>query len=70
MEVLILRRGTFWISNTLDLIASFGIIYGSQFIIRGAFVSITGALITSLLILATEYVQHLLLIRSHKTQKA
>ncbi|MGE4284915.1 MAG: DUF2512 family protein [Clostridia bacterium] len=70
MEVLILREGTFWISTIVDLVAAFGIVYLSQFVLRGAAVTFTGALIISLLLTISEYFQHLFLVNTGKTRKS
>lgn len=69
MELFLLRRGTLWISNTMDFVAATLIVYISQFFLAGAYVSVFGAVLVSLLILITENVEHLYLIRNEKTQK-
>lgn len=70
MELLILRRGTAWISTFSDLIAAFVIIYLSQFLFAGAYVTLLGALLASLIIAVAEHFLHKYLINSHKTIKS
>lgn len=69
MEVLILKDGTFWISTISDFIVAFAIVYLSQFIFMNATVTVFGALITSLLLTATELLQHNFLIKTGRTKK-
>ena len=69
MEVLFLQRGSFWISNVLDFVAAFVIVYFSQYFLRGSFVDIIGAIYVAILLTITESIQHLYLIRSGKSEK-
>ncbi|MBC2581922.1 DUF2512 family protein [Clostridium sp. DJ247] len=70
MELLFLKKGTFWINNVLDFIAAAVIVYVGQFFLTGARITFIGALLTSALLTITEYFQHLHLIRSGKTEKS
>lgn len=70
MELLFLKKGTFWINNVLDFILATVIVYVSQFFFTGARITFIGALLTSALLTITEYFQHLYLIRSGKTKKS
>ncbi len=70
MEVLLLRKGTFWISNTADLVTAFLIIWISQLFLPGARVTFLGALLPAVLLAVAEYVLHMYLIRSGKWAKA
>ncbi len=69
MEVLILKKGTFWISTIVDFIAAFAIVYLSQFFFRNVYITFLDALLTSVLLTVTEYLQHTYLIRTYKTKK-
>ncbi|MBH8593321.1 hypothetical protein I8U27_18155 [Paenactinomyces guangxiensis] len=69
MEILMLRRGTFWISNIIDFVAATVIMYISPFFFAGARVTWVGAALTGFLLTVTEYFQHLWLIRTGKTEK-
>jgi hypothetical protein len=69
MELIILRRGTLWISNAMDFIAAAVIVYVSQFYLPGSSVSAFGAILVALLLLITENVQHLYLIRGDRVEK-
>lgn len=70
MEVVFLRRGTFWISNIMDFIAATAIVYISSYFFPGARVTWVGAALTAFLLTVTEYFQHLWLIRTGRTEKA
>ncbi|OYD08253.1 DUF2512 family protein [Paludifilum halophilum] len=70
MELLLLKRGTFWLSNIMDFIAATAIVYFSAFFFAGAQMTVIGALLTGFLLTVAEYFQHLWLIRTGKTQKA
>lgn len=69
MEVLLLRSTTITMSTVLDFLSSFVIVYLSKFFFPAATITFTGALLTALLIAVGEYVQHLYLTKTHKTQK-
>lgn len=70
MDVLLLKRGTFWMSNISDFIAATLIVYVVSLFFSGAVVTFFGAILTGLLLAFTEYVQHLWLLRSGKTKKS
>lgn len=70
MEVLMLKEGTLWSSTIMDFIAATIIVYFASFFFVGARVTFTGALITAVLLVFTEYFQHFWLIRSGKTKKS
>jgi hypothetical protein len=69
MELVILRQGTFWISNGLDVVLSFALIYLSQFVLSGTSVTLMGAALVSALLFASEYMQHLYLIKGGNARK-
>lgn len=69
MEILILKRGTFWISTIADFVAAFAIVYFSQFFIVNVYITVWDALLTSALLTVTEYFQHNYLIKSGRTKK-
>jgi hypothetical protein len=69
MEVMLLRRGTFWISTGMDFIAALAIIYFSQFFIAGVRITLFGAVLTAFLLAVTEYFLHFYLLKSKKTRK-
>ena len=70
MEVLLLKRGTFWISTAVDFIAATLIVFVVSLLLPGARVTLLGAIMTALLLSITEYVQHLWLIESGRTKKS
>ncbi|MFZ5353031.1 MAG: DUF2512 family protein [Bacillota bacterium] len=69
MELLILRRGTFWISLTADFVTATLIIYFVSNLFYNAYVTLTGAVLAALIVGVTEYLQHAYLIRTGKTKK-
>lgn len=69
MELLLLQGGRLWVNNTLDFIAALFIVYASQIVMTGAYISVFGAILVSLFILLTENIQHLYLIRGGKAEK-
>ncbi len=69
MEYMLLRRGTLWISNIADFIASFVIVYFISNLFNGADVTFLGALMTALLLGIAEHFTHLWLINNHKVKK-
>lgn len=69
MEVLLLRRGTLWMSTLLDLAAAILILFFSQFLLPGSRVLFIGAFLTAVLLTFTEYFQHVWLIRNRMTEK-
>lgn len=58
MEAVMLRPGTLWLSTIADWAAASLIVYLSQFVIAGAFVSVVGALLAGGILALFEYVQH------------
>lgn len=58
LEAIMLRPGTLWLSTVADWAASAAIVYISQFLIAGAYVSVVGALLTGGIIAIFEYVLH------------
>lgn len=69
MEILVLKKGTFWISTIADFIAAFAIVYLSQFLLRNVSITFLNTSLTALLLTVTEYFQHNYLIKSGKTKK-
>lgn len=69
MELAILNKGTFWISNTVDFIISAAAIYFISYFFAGAYVTVGGALITAALLTVIEFFVHLWLIRSGRARK-
>lgn len=69
MEWALLQKGTFWISNAADFIAGFLIVYFLAYFYTGAEVTMIGALLTSLLLTAVEYFQHLWLLRTGRARR-
>jgi Mg2+/Co2+ transporter CorB len=70
MEVLILKKGTFWLSTIVDFVAASFIVYIVSLFFVTASVTIAGALLTALLLTFTEVIQHSWLINSGRTQKS
>lgn len=69
MELLLLRKENFWISTIADFIASFAIVYFSQFFFANARITFSGALFAAILLTFTEYFQHMYLIKTGRTRK-
>lgn len=69
LETVILKKGTLWISTIADFGAAFVIIYFSQYFLRNARVTFTGALLTAILVALIEYFVHTYLINADKTKK-
>jgi len=69
MEIAILNKGTFWISNTVDFVISALTIYFVSYFFVGADVTIGGALLTAALLTVVEFFVHLWLIRSGRARK-
>lgn len=70
MEVMILRKGTLWMSTVMDFIAATLIVYFVSLLFAGAAVSFLGAVLTAILISITEYFEHQWLIKSGRTEKS
>ncbi|MGO4889601.1 DUF2512 family protein [Anaerobacillus sp. MEB173] len=68
MEVVILRKGTFWISTIVDFIAATLIVYFVS-LFQVAQVTFFGAILAAVLLSVTELAQHNWLIKSVRTQK-
>jgi hypothetical protein len=58
MEFIMLRPGTLWLTTIADGAATAGIVYVSQFLIAGAYVSVVAALLTGGLFALAEYYMH------------
>lgn len=69
MELFILKRETFWTSTILDFIAATAIVYFVSNLFAGAVVTFFGAILTAILLMITELVQHFWLITSGRTKK-
>ena len=69
MELVLLRRGTLWISLAADFVVATFFIYFISDLFAGTYVTFAGAVIVALILGITEYFQHLYLIRSGKTRK-
>ena len=70
LEVMFLKRGTFWISNVVDFIAAFALVTLSQFVFENAFVSFIGGITVAAVVTLLEYFQHLYLNRTNKSRKS
>lgn len=68
MEVMFLKRGTLWISTIFDFIAATLIVYLVS-LLQEAKVTFLGAILTAIILMVTEIIQHLWLIRSGRTKK-
>jgi hypothetical protein len=69
MEVLLLKRGTFWVSTVSDFIAAFLVVYLSQYFLANVTITFLGALLTAIIVTVVEYFVHQYLINSGKTKK-
>ncbi|MDP4143145.1 MAG: DUF2512 family protein [Bacillota bacterium] len=69
MELVILKRGTVWISAAADLVAAFVVIYLSQYFITRAVITVGGAIIAAIIVAIVEYVDHVFLVKSDRTRK-
>ncbi|MBS4202287.1 DUF2512 family protein [Bacillus sp. FJAT-49732] len=69
MEIAILNKGTFWISNTVDFVISAIAIYFVSYFFVGAEVTVFGALLTAAFLTVVEFFVHLWLIRSGRARK-
>lgn len=69
MELFLLSRDSFWLTNALDFFATALIVYYSAFFFPGTHITWAGALLTALLLTITEYFQHQWLIRSGRAEK-
>lgn len=66
MEVLLLRRHTIWLSTFLDFAAVALIMYFSQFLMQGAYITVFGILATGLVIASIEHFQHIYFVTVRK----
>jgi hypothetical protein len=69
MEILLLKRGTFWVSTVADFMAATLIVYFVS-LFQVATVTLFGAILTAILITITEIIQHRWLIQSGRTKKS
>jgi len=67
VELMLLNKGTLWISTLTDLAVSIIIVYFVSLLLPGSSVSVTGATLTAIFLAMAEYLQHIMLIRSIKT---
>ncbi|WP_274362275.1 DUF2512 family protein [Paenibacillus thermotolerans] len=58
LEWLMLRRGTLWLTTVADWALSAAFIYASQYVIAGAYASVTGALLSGGILAIVEYFMH------------
>lgn len=68
-EYIVLRRGTFWISNVLDFLLASVIVYTSQFFLPDVQITLTGALFAAGMLSAFEYIIHIYLIRTGQVER-
>jgi hypothetical protein len=66
LEQVILKRGTFWISNVIDFLFAAIVVYASQFFLPDVTISWIGAIFSAAMLSAFEYIAHSYLIRSGK----
>ncbi|WP_199614510.1 DUF2512 family protein [Paenibacillus alkalitolerans] len=57
-EWLMLRRGTLWLTTIVDWAVTAAIVYVSQFMFPGTFVTVMGALLTGGVMAIAEYFMH------------
>jgi hypothetical protein len=57
-EMVMLRRGTLWLTTVGDWALSAVVVYVSQFIFAGSYVSVVGALLAGGLLAIPEYFMH------------
>lgn len=69
LEKVLLRPGTLWMSTFFDLIVGFVIVYASVFFLVTARISAIGAGFVAILFGVAEYLQHVWLIRSGRTEE-
>lgn len=70
LEVMILKRGTLWISTFADFIGAAVIVYFVTLLLPGATITVTGALLTALVLALTEHIQHIWLISTGRTKES
>lgn len=69
MELALLKPGTVIISTIADFLAAFVVVYLTQFIFSGAIVTLIGSAIVSTIVAIVEYLDHVYLVKTNKTQK-
>lgn len=69
IEIVLLRPGSYWVTNFADILFSFIFIYTYQFLFSGVSVTIMGGVLTSALLFVTEYLQHLYLLKTGRAKK-
>ncbi|WP_174732197.1 hypothetical protein [Mesobacillus harenae] len=70
MEIFILKEGMFWLSTIADFATATLIVYFVSLFFVTATVTVGGAILTGLLLAATEIVQHYWLIGRGRTEKS
>lgn len=58
-----------WISNVLDFIIAFAVVYFSQYYYLGSRITFFGALVTALIVAVTEHIQHIIFINRALREK-
>ncbi|MEJ8547909.1 DUF2512 family protein [Brevibacillus borstelensis] len=69
LELMLLRRGTLWMSTAADMVLAFLVVWLSSTLFPGARITPIGAGFTAILFGVAEYVQHVSLIKSGRTEK-
>ena len=70
MEYMLLQEGTVWISTLADFVTSVVIVYFVSNLFDNGYVTLMGAVWTSLLLSVIEYFLHRYLVESGKTKKS
>lgn len=70
LELILLKDGTFWISNILDFVIALIVVYSSQFFTTGTRITPGDALITAFVLALTEFYQHLFILRTGRAIKS
>lgn len=69
LELAILQKNTFWVSNLMDFVSSAVIIYFLAYFFAGTYVTVMGAVLTAAMLTVVEFFVHLWLIRSGRARK-
>lgn len=69
LEYVILRKGTLWISTFSDVIVGWVLIYMVANLFKGAYVTVWGALFTSVIIAIVDYFIHYYLLKKGLAKK-